>query len=125
MLGQIRALPRDHRTVRAMVAPALRSNRLASVSRTISLVPTLDPREERDVLVRINTQRPNVIQQLFVVVGHEVGNDVPAGETFLFHHDDCGPTWVARRSAIEAHEGLLRQLRARSRDGGVELQIRR
>jgi hypothetical protein len=108
MLGQSRQSPRNHQTVRALVVPALRSSRLASVSRTISLVPTLDPREERDVLVRLNTQRPDVFQQLFVVVGQEFGGDMPSGGAVFLLHGDCGPTWVARRSAIEAHEGRLR-----------------
>ena len=60
------------------------------------------------MLVRLNTQRPDVFQQLFVVVGQEFGADVPSGGAVFLLQGECGPTWVARRSAIEAHEGRLR-----------------
>jgi hypothetical protein len=122
MLGQSRLSPRDQQTVRSVVMPALRSNRLGVVSETISLIPSRDRRGEWDVLARLNTLRPEVFRQLFVVLGQEGEMDV-SGRGVLYLQDDCGPSWVvAPRSAIEANEGLLRMLRGNRREG-VELQI--
>jgi hypothetical protein len=122
MLGQSRLSPRDQQTVRSVVMPALRSNRLGVVSETISLIPSRDRRGEWDVLARLNTLRPEVFRQLFVVLGQEGEMDV-SGRGVLYLQDDCGPSWVvAPRSAIEANEGLLRMLRGTRREG-VELQI--
>jgi len=101
LLGQTRLLRRDQASVADMVGKALQSRRLGSISGMISLVP-MDPREERDVLVRMNAQRPDVFPKLFIVFGtdddlHHLG--IRGG---AFAMDDvCGTSWVAPRSLVE------------------------
>ncbi len=130
MLGQGRLERRNRDTVRAFVAPALRSSRLASVSRSIG-VKQLDPRQEMDVLVRLNTQRPWVFPKLFIVFGtdddlcHDLGLFRTGGAFAI--QDQCGPSWVAPRSEVEALDGRLRIMRPRIGSGsqGIEVQIRK
>jgi hypothetical protein len=118
--------------VQAVLTPALRSSRLGSVSRTISLVPTLDPREETEVLMRLNLQRPEVFPKLFFVLGSNpnAGADghpfapLPPGTVFVMP-DACGPSWVAPRSEVESRDGLLRLLRQHVDGGGtIEFEVR-
>lgn len=115
MLGGGRLQKRDAATARDVVGPALQSNRLRHVASSISLVP-LDPREEREVLVRLNTQRPEVFPLLFFVFGSgEEIRDLEflrRGQAFMLD-DPCGPSWVAPRSEVEARDSLLRSLRVR------------
>lgn len=127
MLGQSRHARRDVQTVRAIVAPALRSSRLASVSRKISLVPALDPREELDVLLHLNTRRPEIFPKLFFVLGHdhELRREfglLRTGPAFVME-DDCGPSWVAPRSEVEARAGRLRILRGQQQDVEVRIEL--
>jgi hypothetical protein len=114
LLGQAGQRQRNLETVREMVAPALQSTRLGNISSAISLVP-LDPREERDVLVRLNSQRPEVFPKLFIVFG--TPNEPPElsvfGDGAFVLDDPCGPSWVAPRSMVEAGDGRLRLLRTR------------
>jgi hypothetical protein len=132
MLGDERIADCNLRTVQAVLAPALRSSRLGSVSRTISLVPTLDPREETEVLMRLNLQRPEVFPKLFFVLGSNpnAGADghpfapLPPGTVFVMP-DACGPSWVAPRSEVESRDGLLRLLRQHVDGGGtIEFEVR-
>lgn len=122
MLGGGRLQKRDAATAREVVGPALQSNRLRHVASSISLVP-LDPREEREVLVRLNTQRPEVFPLLFFVFGSgEEMRDLEflrRGQAFVLD-DPCGPSWVAPRSEVEARDALLHSLRARMQGHGSE-----
>jgi hypothetical protein len=113
MLGESRRSRRDAQTAQSMVAPALRSNRLAAVSRTIAPVQ-LERGEEIDVLQRLTAQRPDIFPKLFIVIGSgdALADDVTllrAGAAFG-NVDDCGPRWVAPRSEVEAREGMWRLL---------------
>lgn len=113
LLGESRRGHRDRQTVQALVAPALRSNRLAAVSRTIAPVQ-LERREELDVLQRLTAQRPDIFPKLFIVVGSDDAVEdglelLRSGAAFRFA-DDCGPRWVAPRSEVEARDGLSRIL---------------
>lgn len=117
MLGESRRGRRDAQSLQALVAPALRSNRLASVSRTIAPVQ-LERSEEIDVLRRLTAQRPDIFPKLFILVGSD---DVVAGDLALLRAggafrivDDCGPSWVAPRSEVEARESLWRLVRDRA-----------
>ncbi len=116
----------DLRTVRTIVAPALRSDRLADVSRTITLVPESDPQDELEALLRLNRLRPEVFPKLFFVLGR--ADDASAlqmlpGMTF-FMEDACGPSWVAPRSEVESRDAFLRMLSRQTGDSGrVELRI--
>lgn len=130
MLGQSRRSTRDLQTVQTIVAPAFRSDRLASISRAISLVP-LEPREEMDALLHLNTQRPEIFPKLFFVFGNDDGicrefGLFRSGSTF-FMADDCGPSLVvAPRSEVEAREGFWRVFRSRSATANgkrVEVQV--
>ena len=102
-----------------IVAPAFRSDRLASISRAISLVP-LEPREEMEALRRLNTQRPDIFPKLFIVFGNDDEirqfGLLRLGSAF-FMDDDCGPSWVAPRSEVEAREGR-RVVRIHASGGG-------
>lgn len=122
MLGESRRGRRDLQTAQSMVAPALRSDRLAAVSRTIAPVQ-LERGEEIDVLQRLTAQRPDLFPKLFIVIGGDaLADDVAmlrAGAAFG-SVDDCGPRWVAPRSEVEAREGQWRLLRDRPAvDAGV------
>lgn len=117
MLGESRRGRRDLQGVQSLVAPALRSSRLASVSRTIAPVQ-LERGEEIDVLQRLTAQRPDIFPKLFIIVGSD---DVVAGDLALLRaggafriEDDCGPSWVAPRSEVEARESLWRLVRDRA-----------
>ena len=115
LLGQGRHLQRNRQALDSIVVPAMRSERLGTLSRTISLVPMIDPRAELDALARMNAQRPEEFRKLFIVLGdgHQIERDsgwVRGGAAF-FMADPCGPSWVAPRSEVEARDGLLRMLR--------------
>lgn len=111
MLGESRRGRRDLQTMQTMVAPALRSSRLAAVSRTIAPVQ-LDRGEEMDVLQRLTAQRPDIFPKLFVVFGsgdsiEEEFAMLRSGAAFRFDAE-CGPSWVAPRSEVESREGIWR-----------------
>lgn len=124
LLGQTKLLRRDQASVTSMVGKALQSQRLGNISGMISLVP-MDPREEREVLVRMNVQRPEVFPKLFIVFGTTDDMQDLGMRNGTFAMDDaCGTSWVAPRSMVEARENLLRW--ARRTNGGnhpVEVQI--
>lgn len=109
LLGQAGQRQRSIDTVREVIAPALRGARLANLSRSIS-VTLVDPREERDVLVLLNTQRPEVFPKLFIVFGTaEDPRDLDVLRHGAFVLDDpCGASWVAPRSLVERRDGFLR-----------------
>lgn len=121
--GQLQQRSLD--TVRQFVAPALRqSRRLASIAQQIRVRPSLDPREEQEVLVRLNTQRPDVFTQLFYVVSRsdacESFGMLPKGDVFQFV-DQCGAMLVSPRRLVE--EGNQRfELRIESTGNG-ELHV--
>lgn len=124
MLGQSRLHRRDRDTLRSFVAPALRTARLANVSDSIGLKP-LDPRLEMDVLARLNRQWTEVFPKLFIVFGTD---DAVCEQLGLFRNGtifvmegQCGPSWVAPRSEVEARDGLLRLLRAHARSSSTAL----
>lgn len=101
--GQLQQRSLD--TVRQFVAPALRqSRRLASIAQQIRVRPSLDPHEEQEVLVRLNTQRPDVFTQLFYVVSRsdacESFGMLPKGDVFQFV-DQCGSMLVSPRRLVE------------------------
>ena len=121
--GQLQQRSLD--TVRQFVAPALRqSRRLASIAQQIRVRPSLDPREEQEVLFRLNTQRPDVFTQLFYVVSRndacESFGMLPKGDVFQFV-DQCGAMLVSPRRLVE--EGNQRfELRIESTGNG-ELHV--
>ncbi len=122
MLGQSRGERRDLRTVQLIVAPALRSNRLASISRTISLVPSLNPHEEMDMLMSLTMRRPGIFPKLFTIV---LGNNAEMRQHFgvFLMEDSCGQSWVAPRSKVEAGDGRLRVHNRRGNGEQIEVQI--
>ena len=91
-------------TVEQFVAPVLASGRLAHVSRSISLKPSSDHEERRD-LWRVNTMRPEVMAKLFVPIGNH--EQMRPGTVFLFE-GDCDFEWVAPISEINAHSLRIR-----------------
>ncbi len=118
------------RTVQAaheIVAPVLRSGHLASISRTLF---TRDNNEDNDLLARLITRRPEVFREMFIVLGndaelpHQLGGML-RGEVF-FMPDECGPSWVAPRSELQAREGHFQMMQSRA--GGtqqIEIRIQR
>ncbi|MEZ6037305.1 MAG: hypothetical protein R3F29_07480 [Planctomycetota bacterium] len=108
--------------VQTIVAPALRSDHLGHIVRTIMVPPTINPAEEFDALERLNRRRPEVFPKLFFTLGSidslQHGVAMPGMTVFL--QDACGPSWVAPRSEVEMREGLLRTLIDR---GSVQIQI--
>lgn len=131
MIGQGSLRNSDGATVREIVGEALQSNRLGHVSNMIYLV-ALNPREEHEVLVRLNAQRPEVFPMLFFVFGTDAElrdtGLMPRGQAWMLD-DPCGPSWVAPRSEVEARDMWLRSTRARasgpSRQVEVQLQIQK
>jgi hypothetical protein len=126
LLGESQRGRRDLQTMQAMVAPALRSNRLAAVSRTIAPVQ-LDRGEEMEVLQRLTAQRPDIFPKLFIVIGSSSGLDddfamLRSGTAFRFD-DDCGPSWVAPRSEVESREGVWRWVFDRSQNGAAKVRV--
>jgi hypothetical protein len=125
VLGQSRRAEPSVDTVRERIRRVVARDRLASVARTIAPVE-LDPGEEMDVLLRLNSQRPDIMPKLFYVLGNdgrpEDANLIP-GATF-FMVDDCGPSWVAPRSFVDSR---LQSDTVRARIGGnggtVKVQI--
>jgi anti-sigma factor RsiW len=115
LLGQTSVLRHDRGSVADVVGRALQSRRLGNISDMISLVP-MDPREEHEVLARLNSQRPEVFPKLFFVFGTdaEMRQLGIAGHTFVMD-DACGTSWVAPRSMVEARDNLLRWTRGRTR----------
>jgi len=124
MLRRGRQGLRDETTVRTVVGEALRSDRLGSLSRTIYVAPSVDPREDMDVLVHLNTQRPEVFRQLFFVLPSPSADELHllVGETVFLMADDCGASWVAPRSEVTEREAL-NILRQQLQGGGVQVQI--
>ncbi|MBL8728205.1 MAG: zf-HC2 domain-containing protein [Planctomycetes bacterium] len=113
LLGQTKLLRRDRDSVTEVVGRALQSRRLSNLSGMISLVPT-DPREEREVLVRLSTLRPEVFPKLFIVLGTDDDmHDLGIGSSTFAMDDACGTSWVAPRSMVEARENLIRWARSR------------
>lgn len=126
MLGESRRSRRDLSTMQVMVAPALRSSRLAALSRSIAPVQ-LDRGEELEVLQRITAQRPDIFPKLFIVFGSGDAFDddfalLRTGAAFRFD-DDCGPSWVAPRSEVESREGAWRWVLERSTTGGAKVRV--
>ncbi|MBX3463672.1 MAG: zf-HC2 domain-containing protein [Planctomycetes bacterium] len=125
LLGQTSLLRRNQDSVASVVGRALQSRRLGSISGMISLVP-MDPREEREVLVRLNWLRPEVFPKLFFVFGtdDELRPLGIRGSAFAME-DACGTSWVAPRSLVEARDNLLLWAHARGEGAGrrVEVQI--
>ncbi len=127
MLSYARTSQRDLQAVRTFVVPALRSNRLASVSRAILVAPTFDRHEDLEALRSLSSMRPDVFPKLFFVLPSdaEIAQQFGlfrSGSTFL-QFDDCGPSWVAPRSEVELRDGRLRILRNSSAGATVEVQI--
>lgn len=113
LLGQTKLLHHDRDSVTDVVARALQSRRLSNISGMISLVP-MDPREEREMLVRLNILRPEVFPKLFIVFGTD-DNPHRLGLGGAFAMDDaCGTSWVAPRSVVEAQENRFRWARSRA-----------
>lgn len=108
LLGQTSVLRRDRESITEVVGQALQSRRLGNISRMISVV-LMDPREEREVLVRLNHQHPEVFPKLFFVFGSADELQSPVLQMGAFLMDgDCGASWVAPRSDVEARDHLLR-----------------
>lgn len=116
---------RTAQTVKRFVAPVLRNNRLATVSRAISLKPISEHEEMRDLL-RLNVQRPEIFNKLFFMLGNldEVQRRFtvrPRGMVFFFE-GECDSSWVAPRSEVE-----LRVLRSgfdgQGFDGQAEIRV--
>ena len=125
MLGRGSLQDRNLATVRNVVGPALQSNRLAHVSATLMTPSQRNPREERDVMIRLSTQRPEVFGKLFFVIGSDEELRDAAflrGQTFVLD-DQCGPSWVAPRSEVEAQEGWLRILGNGARTVDVHVHV--
>lgn len=127
MLGQNRLQKRSVDTVRSIVAPALRSNRLGNVTRTIRVQPSLDPREDQDVLVRLNTLRPEAFPKLFFMFpNNDLCEDfgLPRKQGVFLVDDQCGPSYVAPWSQVQAGLGRLRIWRSQAGSTQqVEVQI--
>ena len=110
-------------TARTIVAPVLRSDHLASISRTLF---TRDDGEDQDLLQRLAMQRPAVFRELFFPLGNDAA--VPSlgsmldGNLFVLI-DECGPSWVAPRSEVRAREGLFEILEQQA-GGQRQVQIR-
>jgi hypothetical protein len=129
-LAQIPDDGRDLQAVRTIVAPALRSDRLASVSRAILVAPTFDRHEDLETVRVVTMLRPDVFPKLFFVLPNdadlESGFGLPAGAS-RFPFDDCGPSWVAPRSEVELRDGRLRVTRGMATGGAavhVQIEIR-
>lgn len=91
----------SEQAVEMFIEPVLsKSNRLAHVSRSISLKPTTNIYTERSYLQRVNTMRPEVFRKLFVVLGSP--DQMRPGAVFLLE-GDCEMGWVAPISEINAH----------------------
>jgi hypothetical protein len=119
MLAQTRGSAGDVRTVRTFVAPALESQRLASVSRKIFLGP-LDPREEQELVARIGITHPDTFAKLFVLAG-DAGAFPPPFAVFRVDgplpFDDRCETFVAPASQVQelAARGVVRITRTGQR----------
>ena len=111
-------------TAREIVGKAMGSRHLASLSRNLWIEPDT---EDTDLLAGLITQRPEVFREMFVVVGndadptHQLGGML-RGEAF-FMPDECGPSWVAPRSELQAREGRL-QMRQHRASGTQQIEIR-
>ena len=124
MLNQIDE--RNVATVRSIIEPALARDRLSNIARVILLQPSLDPHEEQDVLVRVNTRNPQILPMLFFSFGP---NDEICEQFGLFRKvgvfvldDQCGRSYVAPRSQVDA--GSLRlQVVRRVASGGQQIEV--
>lgn len=126
LLGESRRVRCDPGAAKALVAPALRSSRLAAVSRTIAPVQ-LDRDEELEMLQRLTAQRPDIFPKLFIVFGSgdPFSDDfarLRAGTAYRFD-DDCGPSWVAPRSEVESREGSWRWVLQRAPGGSSSIRV--
>jgi hypothetical protein len=99
MLGGVRRLQPNLSTVEAVIAPALGSPRLGTLSRKILVAPTQDPHEEMEGLQRLSAQRPEVMAQLFEMTISEDAGSFRPGAAFRMA-GDCGPIWVVPRSVM-------------------------
>jgi hypothetical protein len=115
-------------TVRNVVAPTvLSTSRLGGIVRTILVTPTMNPGEEADVVFRLATQRPEVIEKLFIVFrpgdpGAPPGElRIGSGLSWLF--DECGPGLVAPLSEIDAANGRLWLQRAGTSQRPVRVRL--
>ncbi|MCA8965709.1 MAG: hypothetical protein H6838_03545 [Planctomycetes bacterium] len=104
MLDEKRLQKRNLETARYIVAPALSSKNLANVLNTIRVQPSVDPRDEVDVLWRLNTMQPEAFSQLFFVIGNpdDIAESfgVPRRNDIFLLQGQCGPQWVAPRSQV-------------------------
>ena len=106
MLGHAAGLKSpDADTVQNFVAPVLSENRLGQISNAISLKPR-NLHEERNHLMVLNTQRPDVFAKLFFIFGDLQGQDrlraMRPGTAFLLP-TDCDLRLVAPRSEVNAN----------------------
>ncbi len=93
-------------TIEAIVAPILSDHRLANISSAITFKPR-NQHEEYNHLMVLNTQRPGVFAKLFLIVGdpqqgHNRLQRIHPGTAFLLGND-CGSSWVAPRSEVNAN----------------------
>lgn len=122
MLDARRLQKRNVDTVRSVVAPALASKHLGNLVRTLRVQPSIDPSEETEVLWRLNLMQPEAFERMFFVMGDP--NEVCESfglprrpEVFLFE-GQCGPQWVAPRSAVQRFEVQILRRSAPSQPGG-------
>lgn len=108
LLDEKRLQKRNLDTVRSIVTPALSSKNLGNLARSMYVLPTVDPREEVDVLWRLNSMQPEVFSRLFFVMGNP--DDIcesfglPRRNEVFVLQGQCGPQWVAPRSLVEKIE---------------------
>jgi hypothetical protein len=123
LLGQTKLLRRDRDSVTEVVGHALRSRRLSNLSGMIALAP-MDPREEREMLVRLNTLRPEVFPKLFIIFGTDGDMlNLGVGSGSFAMDDACGTSYVAPRSMVEARENLFRLARSRTTANGHQVEV--
>lgn len=122
VLDARRLQKRNVDTVRSVVAPALASKHLGNLVRTLRVQPSIDPSEVTEVLWRLNLMQPEAFERMFFVMGDP--NEVCESfglprrpEVFLFE-GQCGPQWVAPRSAVQRFEVQILRRSAPSQPGG-------
>ena len=122
MLDARRLQKRNVDTVRSVVAPALASKHLGNLVRTLRVQPSIDPSEETEVLWRLNLMQPEAFERMFFVMGDP--NEICESfglprrpEVFLFE-GQCGPQWVAPRSAVQRFEVQILRRGGTTQPGG-------
>ena len=102
MLGNVRAMRvPNEQMVDMFIKPVLsKSGRLANVSDSLHLKAETDVRTERNVLQRINTERPDVFRKLFIVL--QAPTQMRTSTVFLLE-DECETFWVAPKSEFNKH----------------------